>query len=795
MAEIDNQNLNQNEAEGTFDTTGLILDFVSHWKWFLISVIICLGLGIFYISTKIPFYSVEASIYLNDPSTKGMNPFSIDTSDPLAGVKSFIDETELEVLKSRNNVIKIVDSLNLCYSYYKVGSLRNKPLYLNNAYTARLDSANLRGLSAPIRITVKMNGDSTYNVNVKTSFNKVKEEKELKNLTFPAQVETSHGTVYLSRNEIINDTDEELITIRSARTMAKILSSSMQIEFAKNSEKIIRIKFTTDVPARGVDIINALLDFYNNDIIAEKNRSAVQTEAFILDRLVNITDELQDVESRLQNFRQAHNITDLQMQSGINLNLQSTFQQQLADAEATMTILNEIERIVSTSNTYDLLPSAVQDPSISGIIEQYNNRVQALNRALEGSTANSPIVSTLQEELTRQKVRILQTLVAAKRNLNTRIANIQSLENRSQGQLSSTPTLDKGLQEIFREQQVKVNIYTFLLQRREEIALQKTLATNTARLIDDPVASGPVSPKKSIILAIAFLLGLAIPGALIFVRRTLFPRFSDQSELEHMTNVPIVGEICLVKKKDQKEHKDIVVGENVSTSVAELFRLMRNNINFAKRSEDNNVILVTSAVSGEGKTFVATNLALTFALAGYKVLVMGADIRRPAMAERFGLSNKSGLTTYLSGQEKDLNKLINVSDLNPNLFVLTAGPIPPNPNELLMSPNMEQLMDKVKKEYDYIFIDSAPIGLISDSYLIMKYADLQLFVTRANYSSRTSLKTLHNAVSSKKMPHAYIVVNGVEISGSSYRYRRYGSYGTYGKNKTYGFGYGDYNKK
>ncbi len=480
------------------------------------------------------------------------------------------------------------------------------------------------------------------------------------------------------------------------------------------------------------------------------------------------------------------------MQSGINLNLQSTFQQQLADAEATMTILNEIERIVSTSNTYDLLPSAVQDPSISGIIEQYNNRVQALNRALEGSTANSPIVSTLQEELTRQKVRILQTLVAAKRNLNTRIANIQSLENRSQGQLSSTPTLDKGLQEIFREQQVKVNIYTFLLQRREEIALQKTLATNTARLIDDPVASGPVSPRKSMILAMAFLLGLAIPGGLIFVRRTLFPRFSDQSELEHMTNVPIVGEICLVKKKD---HKDIVVGENISTSVAELFRLMRNNINFAKRPEDNNVILVTSAVSGEGKTFVATNLALTFALAGYKVLVMGADIRRPAMAERFGLNNKYGLTTYLSGQEKDINKLIHKSSLNDNLNILTAGPIPPNPNELLMSPSMKNLMEQLKKEYDYIIIDSAPIGLISDSYLIMKYADLQLFVTRANYSSRTSLKTLHNAVSSKKMPHAYIVVNGVEISGSSYRYRRYGSYGTYGKNKTYGFGYGDYNKK
>ncbi|MCM1440709.1 MAG: polysaccharide biosynthesis tyrosine autokinase, partial [Roseburia sp.] len=398
-------------------------------------------------------------------------------------------------------------------------------------------------------------------------------------------------------------------------------------------------------------------------------------------------------------------------------------------------------------------------------------------------------VVSMQDELNRQKVRIMQTIVSAKRNLNARMANIRELENQSLGQLASTPTIDKGLQEIFREQTVKVNIYTFLLQRREEIALQKTLATNTARLIDDPIADAPVSPKKMLILAASFLLGLLIPGLIIFVRRSLFPVFSDQEELERMTNVPVLGEIC---SYDRGTHDDMVVGENVSTPIAELFRLLRNNINFINRDKPVKVILVTSAISGEGKTFIATNLALTYALAGKKVLVIGADVRRPVLARRFGLDNQRGLTTYLSGQEHNLDRLIVPSQLNPNLFILPAGPVPPNPNELLMSPNMDKLMETLRAQYDYVIIDSAPIGVISDSFLIVHQSDVQLFVTRANYSSRGSLKTLHNAVNLKKLTNVYVVVNGVNIRSGSYLYRRYGAYST--SRKSYGYGYPDSKK-
>ncbi|MDE6574796.1 MAG: polysaccharide biosynthesis tyrosine autokinase [Muribaculaceae bacterium] len=784
---MSDENREINNSEEAFDTTGLLLAFLENWKWFVLSAVICLIAAYFYIASQIPVYRVDASIYLSEDNNSSRNTFNLDAADPMVALKNYIDETELEVLKSRNNVIKIVDSLNLSYSYYKVGTFRDTPLYENNAIEARMDSAALTNLKSPITILVKESSENRYDVDVKTNFEGVKEHKEYNDVEFPLQLELSHGNVTLSRSAVIpNFEGTERIVIVSPRTAASKLSASLSIEFAKNSMKIIRLSLLTDVKQRGMDIIDALLDFYNRDIIEDKNRSAVQTEAFILDRLVMISGELRDVENRLQAYRQAHNVTNIDAQANLNLNLQSTYEQQMASNEAEMAILDEIERIVSSADTYEALPDAVNNSSISQSIQQYNQKVGRLNRTLEGSTPDNPLVRSMQDELSRDKVRIIQSIATSRRNLTTKRNSIRNLENRSSGQLASTPTVDKGLQEIFREQQVKVNIYTFLLQRREEIALQKTLATNTARLIDDPIGTGPVSPRRMMIFVGAFLVGLLIPAGVIFLRRQLFPTFSDQEELQRLTKVPVLGEICVAGSTKGKE---IVVGENVSTPIAELFRLLRNNISFTRSGIDSKVLLLTSAISGEGKTFVSTNLAMTYALMGKKVVVVGMDLRRPMLAHRFGFSNQKGVTTFLSGQETNIDELIIRSNDNPNLYVLPAGPVPPNPNELLMSANMGRLMSQLRNSFDYIIIDSAPIGVISDTFLITRHSDLQLYVSRANFSTKSSLKVLHSAIASNKFSSVYIVLNGVDMASNSYTYRRYGEYRYSRKNQTYGYGY------
>ncbi len=784
---MDNENLQNNNSEEAFDTTGLLLAFLANWKWFALSVVVCLIAAFFYIAKQIPVYSVSSSIYLSQDNSSSRNAFSMDkAADPMVALKNYIDETELEVLKSRNNLIKIVDSLNLAYSYCREGTFRDVPLYNNNAIIAKLDSLSLRSLKAPISIEVSEADGGKYNVSVHTEYNDVDEDKDFEEVSLPLSIELSQGTVTLTQSPVISTMKgKEKITISNPRAVAAGLSRSMNIEFAKNSEKIIRVSVNTDEPKRGVDIINALIEFYNRDIIEDKNRSAVQTEAFILDRLVMISGELRDVEDRLQAYRQAHNVTNMEAQAALNLNLKSGYDEQVAQVETEIGLIDEIERIVSTADTYETLPSVVSNATVSQIIEAYNKKVNNLNRTLEGSTSDNPLVTIMRDELSREKVRVLQNLASTRSSLVAQRNSLRNLESRSAGQLASTPTVDKGLNEIFREQQVKVNIYTFLLQRREEIALQKTLATNTARLIDDPTSEAPVSPRKMMIYVMAFLLGLAIPAFIIFMRRMLFPIFSDQEELERITSVPVLGEICV---SDKASTQNLVVGQNVSTPIAELFRLLRNNISFTRSGIDSKVILVTSSVSGEGKTFTSTNLAMTYALMGKKVVVVGFDLRRPMLAHSFGFSNQKGVTTYLSGQETDVNKLLMQSHENPNLYILSAGPVPPNPNELLMSSNMDKLMAQLRDEFDYVILDTAPIGVISDTFLITRHTDLQLYVTRANFSTKSSLKVLHNAVKSGKFSSVYLILNGVNMSSNSYVYRRYGEYCHYG-NHTYGYGY------
>jgi capsular exopolysaccharide synthesis family protein len=641
---------------------------------------------------------------------------------------------------------------------------------------------SLNNLKNPIEITVSSAGDNKYDINAKTVFstrdgNQVDDEKNIKGTTLPATIEMSVGTVTLTQSPSIAPLNGELkIFVRSPRAVAKAIAGCLNIEYAEKSSSIIHVTLDTEDVDEGIDIINVLLDFYNKQLIDDKNRAAMQTEAFIIDRLVMISNELKDVEQRLLEYRQANNVTDLTAQAQLNLSQKSSTEQQLTEVMAEQQIIADIERIVSNTGSYQSVPSVTSNQALTQIIEAYNKKVAQYNRAQENSTEDNPLVKSMQEDLNRDKVRILQNIATVKSSLQSKRNSIKGLESHNTGELASMPTIDKGMQEIFREQQVKVNIYTFLLQRREEIALQKTLATAPARLIDDPQGSvGPVAPRRMMIYLLTLIIGLLIPAAYIYLRRLLFPNFKDREELKRMTSLPIIGEIST-----SDDNSDIVIGENVSSSIAELFRLLRNNIGFTKDGANNKVILVTSAVPGEGKTFIAMNLAATYALANKKVVILGMDIRRPVMAHRFGLDNVKGITTFLSGQIDNISNVIHQSKINPNLYILPAGPIPPNPNELLMSDNMQRMIDQLRSEFDYIIIDSAPIGVISDSFLILNYTDMQLFVTRASYSTKRGLSVLHNAVVSHNLDKAYLVLNGVNMKSGSYAYRKYGKYGTYG---------------
>lgn len=788
-----------NDTDDKFDLAGLFLDFLSKWKWFVLSIIIFGTAAYFYVETIIPTYEVDASIYLNSEKAKatGQTVFGIE-NDVMMG-NDIINETEIEILKSKNNLMKIVDSLNLSYTYYKDGRLCDMPVYHNSAVTAELDSISLANLTLPIYASITKESDG-YHIKGEVRHADGTESKHLVAKKLPVKMALSVGTVTFNESPFTNKmTGTEKIIIRNPRRIAAMLSANLTIKPADAAPSILNIYLKTPVIEEGVDIIKAIVDFYNRQIIEDKNRSAIQTEAFILDRLVMINSELKDVEDRLRKYREEHNIADLEAQTSMNLATRSSNEEQLASVDADMEILKDIEQQVRRQDSYAQLPAYSNNSAVTQSIETYNRSVSNYQRSIENMGEAHPAVEKLREELIKQKSQILGNLSAARTNLTARRRSIAAIDSRSSGQLAVQPTIDKGLNEIFREQQVKVNIYTFLLQKREEIALQKTLATPTAQFIDNPSGFGPVAPHRFSYIALGLLIGLLLPAVIIFIKRLLFPKFNDMEDLERLTKLPILGEIC----KSGNAADGIVIGENVSTPEAELFRLLRNNINFtgdaSVHGEDKNkVILVTSSVSGEGKTFITLNLAVTYALTRKKVVMVGLDIRRPVLARIAGKDNREGVTTFLSGQTTDLDSLISQSDVSPNLYILPAGPVPPNPNELMLGENMAAMFNRLRKNFDVVIVDSAPIGMVSDTFIIAPYTDIQIYVTRAGVSTKKGLKLLHDAVRNNRLSHPYLVLNGVNVGSASYIYRRYGHYGYYSKQSygyAYGYGYSSAKKK
>lgn len=768
------------QLEDSFDLAGLLLEYLANWKWFVLSVILCIIAAHYYIATIVPTYEVTASIYLNGDDANSKTNAVTMSDEALINMKQFLDETELEIMKSRNNMMRVVDSLGLSYQYAEVGRLRDEPLYNDNPISVKLDTPYLAALETSIVFEVTNGSDGAINFDLALGDG----IKRFEVKQFPDTLLLEQGPLIVDRKEGVESLSKPLqVCVMPQKWAAARVAGGLSVQFAENSFTIVRINYHTPIINEGKDVINAMIKFYNDDIIADKNRSAIQTEAFIVDRLRMIADDLKSVENQLEQYQRENNAVALEGQVSMNMAQMQAANNELVSLGTEQGKLQEAKRIVQRTPEYDEIGLSGFDPSVDVRIAEYNKKVQAYKR-FENLGDEIQGKKDLQSELRNLRSGIISTIDLGIKDYDRKIKAVSGQAGKAAAGTSVIPTKEKGLQEIFRDQQVKVNIYTFLLQKREEIALQKTLATPTARLIDDPSGSGPVSPQATSIYGIAILIGVIIPAALIYLRRLIFPVFKDKDELERATKVPVLSEISKIRKP---EH--IVIKSNDTSPEAELFRLLRNNIQFILGK--GKVMLVTSSLSGEGKTFIASNIAMSFALTGKRTLVVGMDIRRPVLAHSFGMSNREGITTFLCGQTDDWESLVQPSTENDNLYVMPAGPVPPNPNELLLSHRLDEMMEQAREIFDYIIIDSAPIGLVSDSLLVARVSDVQLYVTRASYSTRRCIKMMHQTINSGRFPHTYLILNGVNMRSNAYRYRRYGTYGSYHSqgNKGYGYGY------
>ena len=791
--------------ESSFDIKTIFTLVVLNWKWFLLSMFIAVCGALIYLRYKAPVYQLSAKMLIKDENNNRRN-----SNQMLANMQDlgFISnsagiDNEIEILQSRILALDAVKTLKLYVEYRIEGKIRKALIYKTNPINADLDEEHLALLdkTKPYFFGMKITkeGDTYHVVGDEGEF-----EGQFK--AMPAVLETPYGTVTFTKNGNFEmGTAPLLITISSPKAVASGYAKALSVSPTSKLTSIAQLVLRDQSADRAYDYLQQLAVSYNLQANADKNEIALKTEEFINSRIEKINAELGSTESELQEYKQTHNLTELKIDATQTMTQVTQFSAKLAEANTQIQLLDYLrEYIEDSNNRYQVIPSNVGliDPISSSLIAEFNRIVQDRNRLMASASELSPQVQSLTHTLDNLQNSIRQALNQARRSADIQRQGIQRQYEIYQSRVANTPEQERILTQIGRQQEVKSGLYLMLLQKREENSISLAATADKGRLIDEPAFNGKVSPRGSIIMLVAIFLGFAIPLLVVYLLQLMRYKIEGHEDVVKMTNLPIVADVAIANEA-AKSAAGIVVHENQNNQTDEIFRAMRTNIQFMLKG-DEKVIMFTSSTSGEGKTFNAANLAVSFALLGKKVILLGLDIRKPALGRLFSISDRQiGITNLLTKEsvsENDLRNQIRPSGVNKNLDLLMAGPIPPNPTELLARENLKQIIDMLRQMYDYVILDTAPIGLVTDTMQIGKFADVTAFVCRADYTPKSSFGLVNQMAAEKKLPNVCIVINGVDMSkkkyGYYYGYGKYGKYGRYIYGSRYGnygsYGYGSY---
>ena len=582
--------------------------------------------------------------------------------------------------------------------------------------------------------------------------------------------------------------------------VAKGYCNSLSIAPTSKTTSVAVISLKNSSLQRGQDFINQLLEMYNRNTNNDKNEIAQKTAEFIDERIGIISKELGSTEANLESFKRDAGITDLTSEAQIALAGNAEYEKKSVENRTQISLVNDLRKYLR-GNEYEVLPSNVglQDAALIGAIERYNEMLIERKRLLRTSTESNPTIVNLDTSIRAMKANVQATLEGTLQGLMITKESLDREASRYSRRISNAPGQERAYVSIARQQEIKAGLYLMLLQKREENAIALAATANNAKIIDEAIADDiPVSPKRPMIYLIALVLGVGIPVGIIYLIELTKFKIEGRADVEKLTSVPVVGDIPLTDEKNDK-NGSIAVFENKNNLMSETFRNIRTNLQFML-DNDQKVILVTSTVSGEGKSFVSSNLAISLSLLGKKVVIVGLDIRKPGLNKVFNLSSKEkGITQYLANPEMDLMSLIQQSDVNKNLYILPGGTVPPNPTELLARDGLDKAIEILKKNFDYVILDTAPIGMVTDTLLIGRVADLSAYVCRTDYTHKAEYTLINELYHEKKLPNLCTIINGVDLKrrkyGYYYGYGKYGKHYGYGKRYGYGYGYGQEKKK
>ncbi len=816
ISESSDSSVMMEEENSMFSFQNIYAMLILNWQWFLLSLFICLCGALLYLRYTTPSYQVSAKMLVKEEQNKRRG-----ATDMLSKMEDFGFmttsngiENEQEIIQSSILARQAVLNLKLYVEYRTQGRVIKPLVYKNQPVSVDLD-----GKSLSLFDTELLNGTRHIELEIKkatkgydvdiTTFFKGKESKTSKVTlaALPDTANTEYGTLTFTQNTMtkngktvkqeMKEGDTYIVTIRPPMAVARSYVKALTVEPTSKMTSILDLTLTDINTPRAIDFVNELVRCYNAQANADKNEIALKTEEFINGRLEKIDAELGTTEGALESYKRRNALTQLQMDATQSLTQSSQYETKLAEANSQYQLLNYLREFVDKpSNNYKIIPSNVglTDVASTALIANYNQTVQDRNRLLQAASEQAPQVQTLTATLDELQSSIRTALLQARRSVDIQRQSLQSQYTKYQGRIGSTPEQERVLTQIGRQQEVKSGLYLLLLQKREENSISLAATADKGKLIDEVQAMGKVSPKSPIILLVAIVLGLAIPFAILMLLQLMRFRIEGHEDVAKLTRLPIVADVP-VASDSVKTSAGIVVQANKNNQIDEIFRSMRTNIQFMMQEHDQ-VILFTSSTSGEGKTFLAANLAVSFALLGKKVILCGLDIRKPALGRLFSMKDRtlgvSQLLTKDKVTEADLRTTICPSGVNENLDLLLAGPTPPNPTELLARENLHQIIEMLKQQYDYVILDTAPVGLVTDTLQIARYANVNCYVCRADYTPKSNIGLVNGLAEEEKLKNVAIILNGVDMSKKKYGY--YYGYGKYGKYGRYGYGRYGYGK-
>lgn len=759
------------EKQNQKDIGQLLAQYTKYWYWFLLSVIICLGAAYVYLKYyAVPEYAITSTLLIKDEKAGTASAEESFNLNLFANSKNL--NNEIEILESISLMERVSQALGLNVTYHRAGKFRNTELY---------------GKYLPIKVLVDRLSPEINNQDISLTLGQgntfdLEENGKHTSYAFGQQIKRPYAdfTVVADSNAqlLANYANSHLLVgLHNPKTVANNYRQNILVAPVSKDATVVKVSMTDAIPERGRDVINKLVEVYNQEALEDKNQTATNTIQFLDERLKFLTRELTGVERKVEQYKSQNEVTDMSVQASSYLEQASDYNKKLSDWTIQINVLKSIENyLTKNGNQYKLVPSAlgIQDPTLAALIGKFNELQLERERMLRTTELSNPVVVNIDQQLANLQTNILESLRNIKNGLLITSNNLRANSGQFKSRIQQVPMLERQLQDINRQQETKQKLYLFLLQKREEAGLSLAGTVANTRIVDSAISTDyPIRPSKQIVYLAALLVGLLVPFGGVYAKGLLNEKVESRHDVEHHTLTPIIGELS------RNNQGPLVMTRGNRSGLAEMFRLIRTNLHFASTDPDDKVILVTSSMSREGKTFISLNLGATLVLSGKRVVVLEMDLRQPALLQMLDMSAQVGLTDYLQSERVTIESLLQPVPQVDGLFVVGAGQQVTNPAELMMSSKMAYLLHELREAFDYIIIDTAPVGKVADAFTLRNYVNQTIYVVRSRFTLKKQLDIVDSILKSGKLPNPVIVLNDMPID------TKHG----------YGYGYGEENNQ